>query len=79
MFDQVVDLERSHHVVTGGALVRLVSQDLGTEGLPLRRAVPPTEGIVGAGLFHRDRMGTTAAPTGEQDRTPGHGAEMGRA
>ena len=76
MLGDVVHLEMQHDLVTVGASVRLLSQDLRTERLPLRGAVPAAGGVVGALVFARHAMRATAALGGELGAAR-HDAEMG--
>jgi hypothetical protein len=61
VFGDVVDLEGGDDLAAVGALVRLVPQDRGTQGLPLGGAVPAAQGIVRPRMFSVDGVDLTAS------------------
>jgi len=65
VFLNVVDFGPERDLPTDRALIRLVDEQLPTQGLPLRRAIPGPLPVVGAGVFVRDGMGGTATAGGD--------------
>lgn len=76
MLGDVVHLKLQDDLVTLGTPIRLVPQDLRTEGLPLGGAVPAPQGVVGAGVF-RPHTVRPAFPCGREHGTTGDGTVVG--